>query len=129
MDVWEANSVSTAYTPHSCDTPGQTMCSGEACGGTYSSTRYVGTCDPDGCDFNSWRQGNKSFFGKGMTVDTSQKFTVVTQFITNTGTASGTLSDIKRFYIQNGKVIPNSQSTVSGVTGNSVNQAYCDAQK
>jgi len=64
-----------------------------------------------------------------MTVDTSQEFTVVTQFITNTGTASGTLSDTKRFYIQNGKVIPNSQSTISGVTGNSINQAYYDAQK
>lgn len=129
MDIWEANSISTAFTPHSCDAPGQTICRGDACGGTYSSTRYAGTCDPDGCDFNSWRQGDKTFYGKGMTVDTSQKFTVVTQFITNTGTSSGTLSEIKRFYIQNGKVIPNSQSTVKGVTGNSITQAYCDAQK
>lgn len=129
MDVWEANSISTAYTPHACDTPGQTMCTGDACGGTYSATRYAGTCDADGCDFNSWRMGNKTFYGKGMTVDTSKKFTVITQFITNTGTASGTLSDIKRFYIQDGKVIPNSQSTIAGVTGNSVNSAFCDAQK
>lgn len=44
MDIWEANSISTAYTPHPCDTSGFTMCKGEACGGTYSSDRYAGTC-------------------------------------------------------------------------------------
>jgi hypothetical protein len=43
MDVWEANSVSAAVTPHSCDTVTQTMCTGDACGGTYSTTRYAGT--------------------------------------------------------------------------------------
>ncbi|KAL4891487.1 putative 1,4-beta-D-glucan cellobiohydrolase B [Aspergillus ambiguus] len=129
MDIWEANSISTAYTPHPCDTPGQTMCEGDACGGTYSDTRYAGTCDPDGCDFNSYRQGNHTFYGPGMTVDTNSKITVVTQFITNDGTSSGTLSEIKRFYVQNGKVIPNSQSTWSGVTGNSITSSYCTAQK
>nr|AAW68437.2 cellobiohydrolase [Aspergillus terreus] len=129
MDIWEANSISTAYTPHPCDTPGQVMCTGDSCGGTYSSDRYGGTCDPDGCDFNSYRQGNKTFYGPGMTVDTKSKITVVTQFLTNDGTASGTLSEIKRFYVQNGKVIPNSQSTWSGVSGNSITTAYCNAQK
>ena len=125
MDIWEANSMSTAYTPHSCKTTGQSMCNGDSCGGTYSATRYGGYCDPDGCDFNPYRQGNKAFYGKGMTVDTSQKFTVVTQFIA----ASGTLSEIKRFYVQNNKLIPNSQSTISGNPGHSVTPAFCDAQK
>jgi cellulose 1,4-beta-cellobiosidase len=37
-----------------------------------------------------------------MTVNTNEVFTVVTQFLTNTGTASGTLNQIKRFYVQNG---------------------------
>jgi cellulose 1,4-beta-cellobiosidase len=129
MDIWEANSISTAFTPHPCDTPGQVMCTGDACGGTYSSDRYGGTCDPDGCDFNSFRQGNKTFYGPGMTVDTKSKMTVVTQFITNDGTASGTLKEIKRFYVQNGKVIPNSVSTWSGVGGNSITNDYCTAQK
>jgi cellulose 1,4-beta-cellobiosidase len=126
MDIWEANSISAAVTPHSCSTTGQTMCTGDACGGTYSSTRYAGICDPDGCDFNSYRMGNKNFYGKGMTVNTSSKFTVVTQFLTD---SSGALSEIKRFYVQNGKTIPNSQSTISGVTGNSITTAFCDAQK
>jgi cellulose 1,4-beta-cellobiosidase len=97
MDIWEANSVSAAVTPHSCDTVTQTMCNGDACGGTYSATRYAGTCDPDGCDFNSYRMGDTSFYGKGMTVDTSKVFTVVTQFIGNP------LTEIKRFYVQGGK--------------------------
>jgi cellulose 1,4-beta-cellobiosidase len=123
MDVWEANSVSAALTPHSCDTATQTMCSADACGGTYSSNRYAGTCDPDGCDFNSYRQGDLTFYGKGETVDTSSVFTVVTQFIGNP------LTEIRRFYVQKGKLIPNSQSTIANVTGNSITTAYCDAQK
>jgi cellulose 1,4-beta-cellobiosidase len=123
MDIWEANSVSAALTPHSCSTISQSMCDGNACGGTYSTTRYAGTCDPDGCDFNSYRQGDTTFYGNGMTVDTSKVFTVVTQFIGNP------LTEIKRFYVQGGTVIPNSQSTIANVTGNSITTAYCDAQK
>ena len=123
MDIWEANSISTALTPHSCSTVTQTMCTGDNCGGTYSSTRYAGTCDPDGCDFNPYRMGNHTFYGKGETVDTSSVFTVVTQFIGNP------LTEIKRFYVQKGKLIPNSQSTIANVAGNSITTAYCDAQK
>jgi cellulose 1,4-beta-cellobiosidase len=70
--------------------------------------------------------GNTTFYGKGMTVDTSKKFTVVTQFLTD---SSGNLSEIKRFYVQNGVVIPNSNSNIAGVSGNSITQAFCDAQK
>lgn len=124
--MWEANSVSTAFTPHPCETIGQEVCDGDACGGTYSSERYSGECDPDGCDFNSYRQGNTSFYGPGKTVNTNSVFTVVTQFI-ETG---GALSEIKRFYVQNGKVIPNSYSTIAGTTQyNSITGDYCDAQK
>jgi cellulose 1,4-beta-cellobiosidase len=97
MDIWEANSVSAALTPHSCDTVSRTMCSGDDCEGIYSSTRYAGTCDPDGCDFNSYRMGDSSFYGKGLTVDTSKVFTVVTQFI------GDPLTEIKRYYVQGGK--------------------------
>lgn len=125
MDIWEANSISTALTAHPCDTATQTMCDGDDCGGTYSTDRYAGTCDPDGCDFNPYRMGDTSFYGAGKTVDTSSSFTVVTQFITDDGTSSGTLSEIKRFYVQDGVVIPNSQSTISGVSGNSITADFC----
>ncbi|CZT43176.1 probable Probable 1,4-beta-D-glucan cellobiohydrolase B [Rhynchosporium secalis] len=129
MDIWEANSISTALTPHSSDPEGQTMCLGDACGGTYSPDRYVGVTDPDGCDFNSYRQGNKEFYGPGKTVNTNSVFTVVTQFITDTGTDAGTLSEIKRFYVQGGVVIPNSQSTIAGLPGNSLTDKFCKDQK
>ena len=129
LDVWEANSISTALTPHPCDQATQLMCEGDNCGGTYSTDRYAGTCDPDGCDFNPYRMGNESFFGPDEIVDTNSKMTVVTQFITNDGTDTGTLSEIKRLYVQDGKVIANSASDVSGVSGNSITPEFCTAQK
>ncbi|KAL3475564.1 1,4-beta-D-glucan cellobiohydrolase B [Aspergillus californicus] len=129
MDIWEANSISTAYTPHPCDDLGQVICSGDSCGGTYSADRYGGTCDPDGCDFNPYRQGNKTYYGPGMTVDTNSVFTIVTQFITDDGTDTGTLSEIKRFYVQDGVVIPNSESTYAANPGNSITTDYCEDQK
>jgi cellulose 1,4-beta-cellobiosidase len=128
MDLWEANVVSAALTPHVCSVEGQTRCSGTDCGD--GDERYSGVCDKDGCDFNSYRMGDKSFYGKGLTVDTSSKFTVVTQFITDDGTDSGTLSEIRRIYVQGGKVIQNSVSKVSGVTdSNSITDAWCNEQK
>ncbi|KAG8990983.1 hypothetical protein FRB90_001506 [Tulasnella sp. 427] len=128
MDIWEANSVSAAYTPHPCDVTQQTRCSGDACG--YPS-RYSGVCDPDGCDWNSYRQGDHTFYGSGLTVDTTKKFTVVTQFITSDGTATGTLTEIKRFYVQNGVVIANSYNKISGISTsfNSITDEYCKEQK
>lgn len=121
MDVWEANSISTAFTPHPCTNSAQHICAGDNCGGTYSSTRYAGDCDPDGCDWNAYRMGNKDFYGPGKTVDTTKKFTVVTQFST---------SEIKQYYIQNGVKIQQPKSTVSGLTAyNSITTAMCTAQK
>lgn len=67
--------------------------------------------------------GDKTFYGKGKTVDTSKKMTVVTQFI------GSPLKEIKRFYVQDGKVIPNSESKIDGVKGNSITPEFCDAQK
>jgi cellulose 1,4-beta-cellobiosidase len=79
--------------------------------------RYKGICDKDGCDFNSWRMGDQSFLGKGRTIDTTKKFTVITQFITVDGQTSGTLSEIRRTYIQNKQVIQNSVSRITNVSG------------
>ncbi|KIJ62361.1 glycoside hydrolase family 7 protein [Hydnomerulius pinastri MD-312] len=127
MDVWEANSISAAYTPHPCSVSGQTRCTGDDCG---SPDRYSGVCDPDGCDFNSFRMGDQTFYGPGKTVDTSSKFTVVTQFLTNDNTTSGTLSEIRRLYVQNGKVISNSKVNIPGMTAaDSITSDYCDSQK
>ncbi|KXN91715.1 Exoglucanase [Leucoagaricus sp. SymC.cos] len=127
MDVWEANSVSAAFTPHPCTVNGQTRCSGEDCA---INSRFDGVCDPDGCDFNSFRMGVKDFYGPGMTVDTTRKFTVVTQFVTNNNQTSGTLSEIRRLYVQDGKVIQNSKTNISSMDSfDSVSTDFCNAQK
>lgn len=125
MDVWEANSISTALTPHSCQPEGYSVCEDTTCGGTYSQDRYAGSCDANGCDFNPYRVGVKDYYGKGMTVDTSKKMTVVTQFI---GSGSD-LRELKRFYVQNGKVIANPEPTIPGMTGNSITQEWCDREQ
>lgn len=74
--------------------------------------------------------GNHSFYGKGDTIDTSKPITVVTKFITSDGTDTGDLKSINRVYVQNGKVIKNSQTDIPGVTKtNKVNAQYCKQQK
>jgi cellulose 1,4-beta-cellobiosidase len=112
MDIWEANSVSTAVTPHSCQPEGYSVCTDDTCGGTYSLDRYAGSCDANGCDFNPYRVGARDFYGKGKSgVDTSKKVTVVTQFLGS----GGQLSEIKRFYVQGGRVIANPEPTIPGM--------------
>lgn len=71
----ESNSHSFALTPHPCQNNNYHVCQDTGCGGTYSDDRFAGDCDPNGCDYNPYRMGNKDFYGKGKTVDTSQKFT------------------------------------------------------
>ncbi|KAL9096732.1 MAG: hypothetical protein Q9165_001220 [Trypethelium subeluteriae] len=131
MDIWEANSISQALTPHPCTSTGQTICETTACGGTdTNNTRYDSVCDPDGCDFNPYRLGNESFYGPGKTVNTNSVFTVVTQFITSDNTATGTLSAIRRLYVQNGKVIQQSNTDVSGITTtNQITSDFCTQEK
>ena len=131
MDVWESNSISTAYTPHVCTVQGQTRCEGADCGDTNKGQRHTGVCDKDGCDFNPYRLGDKTFFGPSpnFTIDTTKPFTVVTQFITTDGTDNGDLTDIRRIWIQNGKVIMSDNVTVGGQQYNSVTDDFCNAQK
>lgn len=128
MDIWEANAQATAYTPHVCVKDGPYRCDGEDCGDTLTS----GTCDKAGCDFNSYRVGDKTFFGNGsaFAVDSSKLMTVVTQFVTSDGTDDGDLVEIRRVFVQDGKVIPTRNATLTGLTGfNSVSESFCDQQK
>eukprot|EP00440_Ansanella_granifera_P004155 gb/GFBE01004508.1/.p1 GENE.gb/GFBE01004508.1/~~gb/GFBE01004508.1/.p1 ORF type:complete len:487 (+),score=111.13 gb/GFBE01004508.1/:1-1461(+) len=134
MDIWEANSRATAYTPHPCSKTGLYKCEGKECGDNDKDERYDGVCDKDGCDFNSWRLGNHTYYGRNVagadfTVDSKKKLTVVTQFVTHDGTDTGDLVDIKRFYVQEGKTIENSFSSIAGVTGNSVTDELCNEMK
>jgi cellulose 1,4-beta-cellobiosidase len=135
MDIWEANSISTAYTPHTCSVVGQTRCEGKECGDIDDSnpeSRYQGVCDKDGCDLNTYRYGIEDFFGPGseFTLDASKPMTVVTQFVTKDGTDSGDLSEIRRFYIQDDKKIETPQITLDSVNGgqktyDSITDEFC----
>ena len=70
----------------------------------------------DGCDYNSWRMGDHKYYGPGgdFEVDSSRPLTLVTQFITDDGTDNGDLVEMRRLYVQNGKVIANSVTNVPG---------------
>lgn len=119
--------MASAYTAHPCTTDGLELCEGTACG---TSDRYATSCDPDGCDFNSFRMGDKSFLGPDMTVDTTKKITVVTQFISSDNSTSGDLAEIRRIYVQDGVVIQNSKVNIAGMTAaDSITEDFCDEQK
>ncbi|QRV92834.1 beta-1,4-D-glucan cellobiohydrolase [Ceratobasidium sp. AG-Ba] len=111
MDVWEANSISTAYTPHPCSPTGQTRCDS-------TDSSCTTTCGQAGCDFHSYRMAVTGFYGPGSssTIHTTKKLTAVTQFITDDGTASGALSEIRRIYVQGGKFVTNSKANISGMS-------------
>lgn len=129
MDIWEANSMGAAVTPHVCSVTSQTRCEGDTqCGD--GDERQDGLCDKDGCDFNTFRMGAKSFLGPGLTVDTTKPITVVTQFLTSDNTTTGDLTEIRRIFVQNGVVFQTPASTVEGVTGyDSITDDFCNAQK
>lgn len=112
MDIWEANKISSAYTAHPCTIDAQKKCEDPVtCGDNDSGNRFKGVCDKDGCDFNPFRSGVKDFYGEGQgfKVDTSKPFSVVTQFLTD---ANGDLGEIRRKFVQDGKVIEHPTSNV-----------------
>jgi len=137
MDIWEANSMATAYTPHPCNLgfdgkEPQYKCEGIDCGDNDKGQRYMGVCDKDGCDINPYRMGNPMFYGRGpeYTVNTLKPMTVVTQFITDTGTDDGDLVEIKRFYVQDGNIIHSPSSTILGPQDTDViDDEFCSAKK
>ena len=96
MDIWEANAYATQLTAHACSiTRTQKCTSAIECG----QNSY---CDKSGADYNPYRVGNTSLYGPHLTVDTTQPITVITQFITDSGTDTGNLIKIQRYYKQGG---------------------------
>jgi len=129
MDLFEGNAKSSAFTAHTCESVDFVRCEKIDCGDSDKGHHYEGVCDKDGCDFNAYRMGDTDFFGEGKAVDTEKVFTVVTQFITEDGTDDGALKEIRRQYIQGGKVIQNAKSSLDGIEGDSLSEAYCTANK
>ncbi|KAH9117795.1 hypothetical protein AeMF1_008719, partial [Aphanomyces euteiches] len=106
-DIWESNSTSQASTSRPKTVTGQYRClSPTECGDDAIGNRSDGVCDKDGCDFNTYRLNDHTFYGPGFNfnVDSPKLVTVVTQFIT----IDGNLVKIKRFHVQNSKGIDNS---------------------
>lgn len=133
MDIWEANDYSSAYTAHPCNVESQTRCEDSVkCGDDNNRFAPGSTCDKDGCDLNPFRANVKNFFGQGsgFQVDTTKPITVVTQFITDDGTENGTLVEIKRKFVQNGKVIEHPNDQLGGAKNyNSLSDEMCAAHK
>ncbi|KAH8812899.1 putative endoglucanase [Xylogone sp. PMI_703] len=103
MDLWEANANATALTPHPCQ--------GD-------------NCDKSGCGFNPYAQGVHNYYGNNDVVNTLEPFTVITQFYTDDNTTTGTLTEIRRLYIQNGQIIQNAVSS-SGL--DSITASWCSS--
>jgi cellulose 1,4-beta-cellobiosidase len=120
IDIWESNSHSFAFTPHACENNNYHVCETTNCGGTYSEDRFAGDCDANGCDYNPYRMGNTDFYGDGLTVDTSQKFTVVTSFASD---------QLTQFLVQGGKRIDIPAPTYDGISDTSnISADYCTNQ-
>ncbi|KAI1084173.1 glycoside hydrolase family 7 protein [Whalleya microplaca] len=121
LDLWEANSVATALTPHTCSAPGVFACAGAECGS-------LGNCDKSGCPYNPYKLGNSTFYGPGSdtVIDTSRPFTVTTQFLES----MGVMNEIRRTYVQDGRTIPNARVPAASPTvppGDSIKMSHCQA--
>jgi len=133
MDIFEANREAAAYTAHPCTITGAKKCEGKKdCGDKEAGE--PGVCDKDGCGFNSYRMGMPDFYGPGsaFAVDTTRPMTLVTQFLTSDGTDDGDLSEIRRFWVQDGRLILNSEATAIGsgpwgASRSSITDEFCSA--
>lgn len=122
MDIWEGNARATGYTPHACNTTGLYECtSEEECG------LEDGICDKWGCGFNPYALGAEDFYGYHKKVNSKQPITVVTQFLTDDETPSGTMTEIRRLYIQHGRLIHNARVQYNNQTIDSLTENYCAA--
>jgi hypothetical protein len=104
LDIWEANSLTNVYTTHPC---------------------LNDQCDPYTAVVSTLTLAGTNIFmvvdRVTMQVDSTQRFTVVTRFVTVDGTDNGNLKEIQRFYIQKDRTIQ--QPTFNGFNG--LSDAYC----
>ncbi|KAK4044106.1 glycoside hydrolase [Parachaetomium inaequale] len=111
FSVWNSNAHSFEMSSHVCppDRAGPTVCGYEECDnyGPYGGqNHWRGQCDRWGCSYNPYRMGNTAFYGKGKTVDTGRKFTVVTQW---------SETKVTQFFIQDGQKIELPAPVVEGL--------------
>ncbi|OAV90639.1 hypothetical protein PTTG_06020 [Puccinia triticina 1-1 BBBD Race 1] len=120
LDLWEGNGIVQAYGAHPCVFPSMATCEGAGC------TAGGGLCDHSGCGFASQTAAGDGFYGPNKTIDTRHTFTVVSQFLTATGTAQGELVEIRQFYIQHGVRIPHRVVQLAdGHQASSITDQFC----
>merc|ERR1719265_236419 len=126
MDLWEANKVATAYTPHPAQHEGLYVCMGDEECGSQDGDRFIAPTDRDGCDINAFRMGTRDFYGpgSGFQVNTDYPFKVVTRF----HAPAGELTSIEQFYVQFGREIHHPNYANLG-NQNTESDETCQAQK
>ncbi|KAI2615853.1 concanavalin A-like lectin/glucanase domain-containing protein [Hypoxylon sp. NC1633] len=135
MDLLEANALASAFTAHVCTEPGVFPCTGAECG-------YLGVCAKSGCEYNTWKLGNQTFYGPNtadanandtttaaaaakFTIDTTRPFTVTTQFMES---FQGRLNEVRRLYAQDGATIANAGVADPAMPpGDSLRMSHCQA--
>lgn len=105
--------MATSIAPHTCNQTSLYECTGAECS-------FDGVCDQWGCSYNPYALGSAEYYGPDLTVDTNRPFTVITQF----PAVGGVLKEIRRLYVQDGKVIDNVAISPNS-TANSIQDDYC----
>ncbi|KXH37027.1 glycosylhydrolase family 7-4 [Colletotrichum simmondsii] len=119
FDAWNSNAHSYSMISKPCVDTGYEVCQTTDCDAAKTGGSGQVQCDSSGCDYNPYRLGDKEFYGKGKTVDTSRKFTVVTQFSED---------NVKQFFIQDGKRIETPAASYPGFPNASgLSPDYCKA--
>lgn len=141
MDLFEANTRAQQYTTHACVDSCGSFGDAPECQNPSHSPSTV--CDQSGCGLNPFRYGpgttydaeynNDKWYGEGadFTLDSTKKYTVVTQFNVD---SSGDLETITRFYLQGGKRVdlptlyvlpPTDGSHMGPFTSPKIASSYC----
>ncbi|KAK1672339.1 glycoside hydrolase [Colletotrichum godetiae] len=119
FDVWNSNAHSYSMISKPCVDTGYQVCQAADCDVANTGGSGQVICDRFGCDYNPYRLGDKEFYGKGKAVDTSTKFTVVTQFAED---------GVKQFFFQDGKKIETPAAYYPGFPDTSgLSPGYCEA--
>ena len=136
FSLFDANMISASMSAHPCTYLDDYRCEGNTCG--EGDARYSGLCDKDGCDLNTFRGGNTTFYGpvqnedSDFTIDTTKKMTVVTQFLTlNHTTYDDPIVNVTRIFIQGDKILYAPNTAIEGMNNqyNSIRDDMCNATK
>jgi hypothetical protein len=99
----------------------------------YLCTNECQQYDKAGCCVNPYRDPGSgkqtNFYEKGKTICTTKKFAVTTQFISTDGSDAGSLQEVRRLWVQGGKVIETATKSAwngsANVRYSNIGDVYC----